>query len=328
MRARSRAALGAGLVLACALLATPRAPAVVAARLGSRAPEVYRWLAQRPPSEPVLEVPGRVAPGDLLGQVAEARYMLGSTIHWHPLLGGYTAYAPPTVAFFTAITQRLPDVEALALLVDTVDVRWIVVHGANVWAPTRARWAALTSEGLELAGRFYTDEVYEVKRLPRHPWREQILPRSQAPAVDTLEGTALAPLAPDCRQARILDVLAPRSIVPSPVPVPIPVRFQNTSRCTWPALGVRPEGLVGLGYRWTSPGGRIYPSDAFSRLLHDVRPGETVESPALVFPGGELGTWRLEVLLEQHGQPEPLATKTADIEVVRWNLPPPLPPPN
>jgi len=52
-----------------------------------------------------------------------------------------------------------------------------------------------------------------------------------------------------------------------------------------------------------------------------------MESPVMVFPGGELGTWRLEVLLQQQGEPEPFATKTADVEMVRWNPPPPAPPP-
>jgi hypothetical protein len=327
MSPRTRRALGTGLFLACVLLATPRPPVPVAARLGSRAPEVHRWLAERPEREPVLEVPGRVAPSDVLGQVIESRAMLASTIHWHPLLGGYTAYTPPSADFIAAIVQRLPAPEALALLVDVVDVRWIVIHGASLPLPTLLRWQALAGHGLELAARFHTDEVYEVTREPTRPWREQLLPRAAKPAPDTFEGTSTAPLPPECRQARILAITGPRSILPAPVPVPVPVRFQNTSGCTWPALGVRPEGLVGLGYQWTSPRGRVHPSDAFSRLLHDVRPGEIMESPALVFPGGELGTWRLEVHLKQHGQPEPLATMTTDIEMVKWNPRPPLPPP-
>jgi hypothetical protein len=327
MRPRTRTILGAVLFLACVLLATPSPPVPVAARLGSRAPEIYRWLAERPEPEPVLEVPGRVAPNDVLGQVVESRSMVASTIHWHPLLGGYTAYTPPSAAFITAIVQRLPDPEALALLVDVVDVRWIVVHGASLPLATLTRWQAAAGHGIELVRRFHSDELYEVTLPPTRSWREQVLPRAAAPATDTLEGTSTAPLPPECRQARILAVAGPKAMLPAPVPVPVPVRFQNTSACTWPALGVRPEGLVGLGYTWTSPKGRVHPSEAFSRLLHDVRPGEIMESPALVFPGGELGMWRLEVQLRQYGQPEPLATMTTEIDMVKWNPPPPLPPP-
>src|SRR5262249_53063224 len=149
------------------------------------------------------------------------------------------------------------------------------------------RWGALAGDGLLHVDRFGQDDAYVVRRAPTHAWRDEILPRSVAPARDTLEGTPTAPLAAPCRRARILDVAAPRSMLPSPEPFAIPVRFANDSACTWPGLGVRPEGLVGLGYTWTSPSGHVYESDAFSRVLHDVAPGAVVEAPLFVFPGGE-----------------------------------------
>jgi hypothetical protein len=322
-RARGRIVLGVGLALACVVLATPRAPAVIAAGLGASTAPAYRWLAQQPPGGGVLEIPGRAAFGDLVGQVREARHTLASTIHWHPIMGGYTAYPPPSAAFFTAVAQRLPDPEAFALLVDTVDVRWIVVHRSQLMPGEGTRWAGLSREGLLLAASFDHDDVYAVTRAPARPWRAEIRSRLRATATTSLEGTSTAPLPSACRQARILEVSPPKSMLAFPVPVPVPVRFQNTSDCTWPSLGLRPDGLVGLSYRWTSPSGRVVDMDLLSRLLHDVRPGEVVESPVLVFPGGEFGTWRLEVFLVQHGQPEPLAAKTVDIEVVRWKRPPP-----
>jgi hypothetical protein len=322
-RARSRIVLGAGLTLACIVLATPRPPTVIAAGLGAHAAPVYRWLAQQPPGGSVLEVPGRVAFGDLVGQVREAHQMLASTIHWHPIIGGYTAYPPPSATFFTAVVQRLPDPEAFALLVDTVDVRWIVVHRAQLMPAEWERWTDLSSDGLSLAASFDRDDVYSVTRVPTRPWRAEILSRLRATPTTSLEGTSLAPLPPACRQARILELSPPKSMLAVPVPVPVGVRFQNTSDCTWPSLGLRPDGLVGLGYRWTSPSGRVVDMDLLSRLLHDVRPGEILESPVLVFPGGEFGTWRLEVFVVQYGQPEPLATQTVDVEHVRWNRPPP-----
>ena len=52
-----------------------------------------------------------------------------------------------------------------------------------------------------------------------------------------------------------------------------------------------------------------------------------VEAPLFVFPGGEFGTWSLEVRLVQNGTTEPLATKTVPIELEQWKLPPPPPPP-
>jgi len=78
---------------------------------------------------------------------------------------------------------------------------------------------------------------------------------------------------------------------------------------------VRRDGLVGLTYGWTAPSGRTFPDGAFTRLLHDVAAGETVDTTMLVFPGGEPGTWRLEVRLVQEGVPEALARQSATVEV-------------
>ena len=322
-----RGVLALVVALACAVSAAPRPAPTVPAQLGASTPPVYRWLAAQPAGGALLEIPGRRMMGDIGGQLREARHMVASTTHWHPLIGGYTAYAPPSAAFLTSIVQRLPDPEAFAVLVDAVDVRWIVVHEAELPPPLRGRWGGLASEGLVHVGRFAQDDAYAVRREPAHGWRDQIVPRSLAPARNTLEGTSTAPLAASCRQARILDVAAPRSILPSPDAFAIPVRFANDSACTWPGIGVRPEGLVGLGYTWTSPSGRVYASDAFSRLLHDVAPGAVVEAPLFVFPGGEFGTWSLEVRLVQNGTTEPLATKTVPVELEQWKLPPPPPPP-
>src|SRR5262249_45753089 len=230
---------------------------------------------------------------------------VGSTIHWHPLLGGYTAYAPPSAAFVTGIVQRLPDRDAFAVLVDAVDVRWVLVHEGELPPHLRGAWNPLVGDDLVHVGSFEQDEVYEVRRAPAHDWRAMIVPRSLSPANDTLEGPPTAPLAARCRRARILDVAAPPWVLPSPEPFTIPVRFANESSCTWPGLGVRPDGLVGLGYTWTSPSGRVSVSDAFSRMLHDVPPGAVVDAPLFVFSGGEFGTWSLEVRLAQHPPPPP-----------------------
>ncbi|HUE29785.1 MAG TPA: hypothetical protein VMR79_02865 [Verrucomicrobiae bacterium] len=302
---RLRLAAGPLLALACVVSGAPHPTPVLAAHLGADAPPVYRWVARQPPDGPVLEIPAWQVEGDLPGQLASGRYMVASTLHWHPLLNGYTAYPPPTAEFLAAAIRRLPDPEALAVLVDSVDVRWIVVHGAP-WPET---------PGLAPAARFDNDQVYAVSRAPAHPWRAELLARARAPAADTLEGTPTAPLAPECRAGRLLEVTPPATMLPVPAPVPVRVRFANASPCRWPALGVRRDGLVGLTYAWTAPSGRIFPDGAFTRLLHDVAPGETVDTTMLVFPGGEPGTWRLEARLVQEGVTEALARQGATVEL-------------
>ena len=265
----------------------------------------YRWLTRQPDQGAVLEVPAWQIEGDLPGQLASGRYMVASTLHWHPLLNGYTAYPPPTAEFLAAAIRRLPDPDALAVLVDSVDVRWIVVHGVP-WPET---------PGLAPAARFGNEQVYAVTRPPARPWRAELLPRARARAADTLDGTPTAPLAPACRAGRLLEVTPPAAMFPVPAPIPVRIRFANASPCRWPALGVRRDGLVGLTYGWTAPSGRTFPDGAFTRLLHDVAPGETVDTTMLVFPGSEPGTWRLEARLVQEGLPEPLARESATVEV-------------
>jgi hypothetical protein len=301
---RFRVMTGALLALACVVTAAPRPAPVVAAHLGAEAPPVYRWLAEQPHGA-VLEVPAWQVEGDIAGQLLSGRYMVASTLHWHPLLNGYTAYPPPTAEFLAAAIRRLPDPEALGVLVDSVDVRWIVAHGLR-WPET---------PGLDPVARFGDDRVYAVTRPAAHPWRAELLPRARARAGKTLEGTPTAPLAPPCRAARLLELAPPPAMLPVPSPIPVRVRFANASPCRWPALGVRRHGLVGLTYGWTAPSGRSFPDGAFTRLLHDVAPDETVDTTMLVFPGGELGAWRLEARLVQEGVAEPLARQTTTVEV-------------
>jgi hypothetical protein len=307
--------VAAALTVACVVSAAPRPSGIMPARLRTGTPGAYAWLAAQPAGDALLEIPSTLTLGDFRGQLRSARQMVFSTVHWHPLLNGYTAYPPPTTPFVESLTTALPDPGAFAVLVDTVDVRWILVHGGEVSRAARDGFAALSPAGLRLAARFGTDDLYEVTRPPAHPWRAALLPRAQAPAADTLEGTPTAALAPPCRTARFLEVRAPKVMYPAPVPIPVGVRLENASDCTWPALGVRADGLVGLAYRWTAPDGTPAPRGRFSRLLGDVPPHATVDARAWVYAPSARGAWRLDVLLVQEGTETPLATATVAVDV-------------
>ena len=89
------------------------------------------------------------------------------------------------------------------------------------------------------------------------------------------------------------------------------------SDCPWPAVAVRPAGLVGLTYQWFDPAGRPGGQPPFvSRLLADVPPHGRVDDTVIVVPeGSTAGTWRLEVLLGQQGVAEPLARASTAVEL-------------
>jgi len=325
----ARTALALVLALGCAVAAAPRPSPVVEARLGAATPPVYRWLAAQTGDGAVLEVPGSAIDGDLVGNLRSAEYMLASTSHWRPLVNGFSGYEPASYSFLTAAIRRLPDPAALAALLRSVDVRWIVVHRDRLAGSEADRWSGVdVPPGLTRAARFGDTDVFTIAGASDGAWRDGV--RADPPlAGATLTGLSTAPLAPACRAARILEVLTPPVIALVPFPVPITVRFANDSGCTWPAVAVRPEGLVGLRYRWTMPSGEERPLGPFSRLLADVPPGATVEDTMIVIPpGGEVsdtsvdtdlmgesGQWRLDVFLEQNGVPEPLASASVRVQL-------------
>jgi len=316
LRPAARAALGGALALACVVLAAPRPVPVMAAGLGAHAPDVHRWLAASDEPGSVLELPANMADDDVVGNVRNGQSMVASTVHWRPLVNGYTAYPPPVASLYAAAVRELPRPDALRLLADLADLRFVVVHRDRMTGEERAPWDGAMPPGLELVQRFGRTDLYRVVREDAPPPRDAALAAAGARSEVSLEGTPLAPLAPACRAARVVSADVPAHLWTVPLPRRVPVRFANESPCPWPALGVRPDGLVGLAYRWIDPYGAPRPRGPVSRLLHDVPPGATVDSTLMVAPPpGGRGAWRLEVLLVQHGLGEPLASATFDVEL-------------
>src|SRR5690606_13715091 len=103
-----RTGLALALVLGCVVAAAPRPTPVVPARLGDAAPEVYRWLAAQPGCGSVLEVPSNASADDVVGNLRKGRYMVASTIHWRPLVNGYTAYPPTSAPLLAAGIREMP----------------------------------------------------------------------------------------------------------------------------------------------------------------------------------------------------------------------------
>ena len=314
-----RGALAGLLVLAAVAHAAPSPVPTMPARLGGRTAGVYRWLALQDPAGVVLELPGSLAPGDVTGNLRNARYMVASTTHWHPIINGYTAYPPPTAEVLHALARRLPEPEALARLVDLVNVRWVIVHREDFTNWEARAWQGPRATALKLVQRFGTDDLYAVAQAPTRPWRDQLLARARAQQPTTLEGTPTAPLPARCRQGRILEVTPPPVMYPLPLPVAVGVRFENTSDCPWPGFDVRRDGLVGLTYRWVSPSGTTFPGGPFTRLIQDVPPHTVVaDSMVIAPPAGEFGAWRCEIVLAQTGTGEAIARTSVVVPLHPW----------
>ena len=59
----------------------------------------------------------------------DARFQLWSTMHWHPIVNGYSGYYPPEFAQTVVRTEHFPDDQSI-LQLTLIGVRYIVVHRA------------------------------------------------------------------------------------------------------------------------------------------------------------------------------------------------------
>jgi hypothetical protein len=124
---------------------------------GATTPAVYRYLRSLPDTTVVAELPF----ADLW---YNTRYLLFSTVHWHPLVNGFTSFFPP--AYIERVRWlvnpvRTPDEAWQALR--SGETTHVVVH-TGAWDATYVRqldeW--LTSRGARSHGAFDGAVVYEL----------------------------------------------------------------------------------------------------------------------------------------------------------------------
>ncbi len=123
----------------------------------------HQWLALNAAPGPVLDLPAQTSALDGRGLLSTGRAMVGSTLHWFPLLNGYSGHPPPSHIPTMTLAQRLPDQRALADLCAGTGVRWIVVHHGLLPAGSDEAWAraehTLPIRRSTTRGR---DTIYEV----------------------------------------------------------------------------------------------------------------------------------------------------------------------
>src|SRR4030095_9179081 len=119
---------------------------------------------------------------DIAGMLANSFAMSASTVHWQPLVNGYTAYEPLLAPLLRGIMLRLPSRDALQALVDVTGARWLLLHrgglggargllrhGPALAAEPAALWPPdAPPDGLTLVARSGTDELYAITLPRRH----------------------------------------------------------------------------------------------------------------------------------------------------------------
>lgn len=253
----------------------------------------HRWLTDHGEPGPVLDLPVATSPMDGRALRSTGRAMLGSTLHWFPLVNGYSGHPPELHALTMGVAARLPDPDALEDLCAVTDVRWLVVHRGLLPDEERSRWADASSRlPISLRHERGKDAIYEVTCPPKPEGEERAL----GPAV----------LRPDHVLAQV--ALSPRRVIADRL-TRVWATIENGSTATWPGLRPLAPGTVAVGLQWRSPGEDLIREDPLVPLGRDLAPGESVRVRLDTMAPATPGTYRLQAQVRVVGEnPPPPAT--------------------
>jgi hypothetical protein len=241
----------------------------------------------------VLELPAMTFAYDVPALETTTLAMMASTLHWPPLVNGYTGHPPPSAQLTMTLAQRLPDATALATLRRVTGVGWVVAHGtpAPSW-PQDVGSPSLVPMGEVPGARIYRVVGGEGDLVERV--RSTLTAGDDGRTLLDLPRTLLVG-----RAARGRLRGAPPGRFVAGMPGKIFVDVTNRSRARWPGLSVWPAGTVGLQARWRAPDTRaVVIEGPWLPLGEDLDPKATLRAQAaLVVP--EPGRYVLEVGLVQ-----------------------------
>jgi len=305
--ARARRSAGALVCAAAMLLVVVRAPTpplpLVRVPLAGLAFAVHGWLREHGEGGAVLDVPVANAGMDGAALLATGRAMIGSTLHFLPLLNGYSGHPPPASHLVATLAQRLPDRASFAALCALAPPRWIVVHGGLLDDAQDAAWRRAESE-LELlvAARFGHDTIYDAGPGCARAADPSIaaLDATSRDATRTFGGTPLTPLEPGTVRGTIAGALPERVVAGSFRWLWLDVR--NDGAAVLPGLAGTVPGAVQLQARWRDAAtGEVVSRGEVTPLATDLRTGESVRAQIPISVPRKPGAYHLEIGLLQQG---------------------------
>ena len=281
--------LGAGLAVVLLLLGLPIRPLPTEDvwEHPERVARAYAALRALPEGA-VVEIPWRPKP---FGMDLDSLYMLASTLHWRPILNGFTAYPPRSYGFLQRISQDLPKPVAVERLRRLADVRWVVVHRDALAAPTRRSWLEAAEGGV--LRRAWDDPYTLILEIPAHDDRGLWVDALRRPSSRlTLLGLSRAPLDLPSPAGRIEAVARAGRIRFWPMPGPVEIHVDNATEQAWPGFDADTEGLVQLRYVFAGPDGRVV-KGGIVPLDHDVPAGASVAARLPLVPPKQTGRYDL-----------------------------------
>jgi hypothetical protein len=312
---------------ALALLALELRPRSVGAEAvwpdSERSHAVYAALAALP-SGPVLEVPWGADQHQLL--VTESLSQLASTLHWRPILNGFTAYPPRSYDLLLRVARGLPGEAGLTEIARLSGLRWIVVHRERLTSEARRAWGAAELEGR--LRRAWSDGRTTILELPARPDAGALAAALAHPAPErTLHGLSRESLGLEAPAGRlgVAGELEPFRMRGAPFPSALDLAIENASARDWPGFDPAPEGLVVLRYAFADAAGSLV-SGGVAPLDVDVPAGRAVRAAPLVVPPARMGRFRLCLDLVQRAGRElrtlPIAPVEIEVEVADAAPPP------
>ena len=299
-----------GTLAACAAavaIVVVRAPALpvpaplVPVQLNGVAYAAHAWLAKQPERGPVLDVPVLNAGMDGGAMLATGRAMLGSTLHFLPLVNGYTGHPPATSALLLTLAQRLPDPDAFAALCALAAPTWVVLHEGLMPATEVEAWRnAETTLGIERVQQFGRDSVYRVDRACAQASPSPALDPSPARGT-TFAGTPLAPLEPGTVDGRV-DAALPAQL-PAGSFSWLWVDVHNDGNVVLPGMvGAMPHGVQLQARWWDARTGRLVAFGETTPLGRDLAAGQSVRAQVGLSAPKTPGEYVVEIGLVQQGR--------------------------
>jgi hypothetical protein len=124
-------------------------------------PAVYQHLANADGAGAVLVLP--IHEGEAITR--EALYMYYATVHWKPLVNGFSGWWPNDYWELVGRLRHFPTARSLRFLLERAPVRWIVIHYDRIPQPRRRHLEAAMEryrERMPLRVRIEGDALYEI----------------------------------------------------------------------------------------------------------------------------------------------------------------------
>jgi hypothetical protein len=243
---------------------------------------------------PLLEIPWSAGPGNT---PLASKNLLASTLHWRPIVNGYTGYLPATYRLIQRVGSALPARQSIERIRDLTGVRWILVDKTELPSAALESWERAAGRGWLSLG--YSDESTLIFEIPNWEeggrWIEALV--GKEPRARTLTDLPRSPLqAEEGSGALLLKIPAEHD---SSLRVEVIAVVQNASAVAWPGFDVQREGLVSLRYTYWPADSARGPSTDLAALDRDFPAASRTALSTFIRAPKQAGEYRLCVDLVQ-----------------------------